>query len=460
MDADLLARVVFPWLATWFVDSTVLLLVVWGITRVWRRLRPSTHVVLWRAALFGPLLTATLPFLFDLPTAPTRIALSAAPAVDVPIASLPSTPPALPHAAPPHAELPAPVDVAPPHAMPAPQGPALETEGSVAGAALRPWMVLAWCLAACLLVLRGSFRSRRVRRRLADRRPLLDAHLNTVVEHLAHRAGLRHVPALTMGTGLSSPVAWGVWRPEIYVPQRAYEDLSPDQQEAMLAHELGHIVRRDALWLGLARIVGCLFFFQPLHVLARRRVRENTELACDRFAVDVTRRPLALAECLAEVAGWIVHPGGPAPAPAMASTPSLLARRVELLLETPATGKRSTWATMAASTGLLAVVALLAPGFTDRGVPQAEAAPVAPTSAVPTQRESASGAASPVETELHEIERELQLLAASLAELEGLADALENHRDVQEAVRRLVDRSKTLFERRDALRRAAQGDDR
>lgn len=39
------------------------------------------------------------------------------------------------------------------------------------------------------------------------------------------------------------------------------------------AHELAHVVRRDTMWLWLAHVAGCLAWFQPLHVLAFRRMR-------------------------------------------------------------------------------------------------------------------------------------------------------------------------------------------
>ena len=71
------------------------------------------------------------------------------------------------------------------------------------------------------------------------------------------------------------------------------------------------------------QVLACAFFFQPLNWVARRRLREISEMLSDEWAVARTGRPLSLAGCLAEVAGWSV--GTPAlPVPGMADRPSSL----------------------------------------------------------------------------------------------------------------------------------------
>jgi hypothetical protein len=67
---------------------------------------------------------------------------------------------------------------------------------------------------------------------------------------------------------------------------------------------LAHLVRGDSLWLGISRAVCSCLAFQPLNHLARREWQRAAEFLCDRWAVDRTGTPLALARCLAEVAGW------------------------------------------------------------------------------------------------------------------------------------------------------------
>ncbi|MDJ0976318.1 MAG: M56 family metallopeptidase, partial [Planctomycetota bacterium] len=331
MSVDALARIALPWALTWFVHATVLLVLVWGVTR-FARLAPRTRVVLWRVGVIGPLVTATLPFVFELPTAGARIALPAPPPVAAVPEILDSTPMPLPPTpyvpTEPRADTPAPIVSSAPITT-----TTVATAPSSEGLPPATWLFMGWALAASAFVLRGLGSSLWIRRRLARRRPLAEPVLHATLGRLATRAGLRRAPPLTVSEHLTSPIAWGVWKPEICVPRRALDALAPAQQEAMLAHELAHVVRRDALWLAIERWVLRLLFVQPLLFVARREIREQTELACDELAVAITRAPMALAECLTEVAGWIVPSARPTAAPAMATTPSLLARRVEHLLE-------------------------------------------------------------------------------------------------------------------------------
>lgn len=167
---------------------------------------------------------------------------------------------------------------------------------------------------------------------LAHRRPLTEGPLRRVLDRLRAAHGPRRRVRLSTSTRLDSPVAFGLFRPEICVPVRAVTGLDAAQQEAMLAHELAHIVRNDPLRLLLARLIESVFFFQPLNRVARRRLFETVERRCDAWALARIERGLPLAECLAEVASWIHERRAPFGVAAMAERGSPLARRIEGLL--------------------------------------------------------------------------------------------------------------------------------
>jgi hypothetical protein len=181
---------------------------------------------------------------------------------------------------------------------------------------------------------------------------------------LAAQAGLGEPVRLTCSSRVPVPLALGVARAEICLPPRALAGLSDEQQEAMLAHELAHLARRDPLWLVLGQVIACVFFFQPLNWVARRRLRETSELLSDEWAVGRTGRPLSLAGCLAEVAGWSAA-GRELPVPGMADRPSHLARRIRRLLDAgrkPESPARRIWLG-AAMVLLLIAVAAAAPAI-------------------------------------------------------------------------------------------------
>ncbi len=165
-----------------------------------------------------------------------------------------------------------------------------------------------------------------------DRRALAGGRLPALLERLRQRAGVGREVALTVSRSIASPVAFGLRKWEICVPERALAELTAEQQEGMFAHELAHLVRGDPLRLLLCRIIEVVLFLQPLNRPARRRLFEAVERRCDAWAIRLVGRGLPLAECLTKVAAWITEGSRPVAAVAMAEEGSPLGRRVLGLL--------------------------------------------------------------------------------------------------------------------------------
>ena len=86
--------------------------------------------------------------------------------------------------------------------------------------------------------------------------------------------------------------------------------------EALLAHELAHVLRHDYLVNLLQSVVETLLFYHPVTWWVSRRIRAERENCCDDLALSVTRDRAAYARALATVAGvW-----APALAPAAAGS--------------------------------------------------------------------------------------------------------------------------------------------
>jgi HEAT repeat protein/beta-lactamase regulating signal transducer with metallopeptidase domain len=155
----------------------------------------------------------------------------------------------------------------------------------------------------------------------------------------------------------------------IVLPERFLEELDADQQRAALAHEMAHVIRRDPAWRIVAAIVERAFFFQPLNRVARRRITESAEFLCDRWAVEQTGAPVALARCLSMVASW-ASPANDESAVgvnAMARSDSAMVRRVTQILSEPAPvtrRSRAPWLVIP-----LAMVTVAAPRVTAMRLP-------------------------------------------------------------------------------------------
>ncbi|MVN77371.1 hypothetical protein GO988_13630 [Hymenobacter sp. HMF4947] len=157
---------------------------------------------------------------------------------------------------------------------------------------------------------------------------------------LAHRAGVRRPVALLESARVAGPLVLGHLRPVILLPLGAVAGLSPALLEALLAHELAHIVRRDYLLnLGLA-VAEVLFFYHPAVWFMAGCLRAERENCCDDQAAALCGGDrLRVARALAALAELEVA-AQPAPRLALAAAGvggrgSLLARVRRLALGRP-----------------------------------------------------------------------------------------------------------------------------
>jgi len=124
-----------------------------------------------------------------------------------------------------------------------------------------------WLLAGHAALAWLWFRARRSPLRLAFHDPLR-GRLRTT------HARVRWSPEASV------PITWGTLRPVILIPTSA-RSWPAARLRSVLLHELAHVTRRDALAQALASVVCTLFWFNPLAWHAFRRLRAESEHACD-----------------------------------------------------------------------------------------------------------------------------------------------------------------------------------
>ncbi len=108
-------------------------------------------------------------------------------------------------------------------------------------------------------------------------------------------AEMRHSPLCTV------PLTWGWRKPVVLLPESA-SSWPETQLRAALAHEFGHIARRDFLWRQCAQIVRAFFWPNPLVWLAVRALHRAQEEACDDLALSHGASPREYAMQLLEAA--------------------------------------------------------------------------------------------------------------------------------------------------------------
>ena len=101
---------------------------------------------------------------------------------------------------------------------------------------------------------------------------------------------------------LSVPAAIGFFQPMILLPAWTLSELSPEELNSILIHELAHLRRWDD-WTNLGqRIIRALLFFHPAVWWIDQQLSLQREMACDDHVVSRIENPRTYAECLVAVA--------------------------------------------------------------------------------------------------------------------------------------------------------------
>ncbi len=222
---------------------------------------------------------ATLHWGTDSPVVVDRVTV-ALPEPPVDRSVPPTTPVAAPPAAPPVV---LPTSTAP---EPAPL-PAVESRVAATHAEVSWRVVIEWALVIIWLVGTIVLAARLVRgllvlaelRRLA--RPIAIESRGSVAERVRTAMGLAELPTIADSSRLAGPVALGVLRPMVILPEGWAESMTDDRLVAVLIHECAHIVRRDPLIGLLQRLVELIYWPHPLVHWLNHRLSRTREEACD-----------------------------------------------------------------------------------------------------------------------------------------------------------------------------------
>jgi hypothetical protein len=171
-------------------------------------------------------------------------------------------------------------------------------------------LVLLLSLMVLGALLYGGFRLIGMKWLMRRRTTVIDPQLQAKVDHWAQLQGLAPVTVHLCPETRPLALAYGIRRPAILLSQWMLEQLDERELEAVVTHELMHIVRHDYLVNWIATMLRDAFFYMPTSQQAYQQFRNEREIVCDDLVVAATRRPLALASALTKV--WL-HLGEQSP---------------------------------------------------------------------------------------------------------------------------------------------------
>jgi len=340
--------------------ATVVLLAALGVTRAMERGSAVSRHLVWFVSLGALLL---IPLLAS--WSPIRLAIlpsdAAAPSVGAPTSAGPATVGA-PVMAP---------TVAPTVSVPTSpvSSPRVETAANTVREIVSPntpWFGILsdpkllfgiWATVALLFAAWLGFGAMSVSRIIRRSRPLESQDWMNPLWEVADRLELDSAPRLVRSEDAKMPFACGLLRPTIVLPAES-DSWTLDRRRAVLLHELAHVRRRDLVGHTVGRFACALYWFHPLVWTAAKRLRSESERACDDLALNCGARASDYAEHLLDIVTGVRHHATPAVALAMARRKEFEGRMLAILdpeLRRGAPSRRQT----AGLVGGLAVLSLV-----------------------------------------------------------------------------------------------------
>lgn len=191
--------------------------------------------------------------------------------------------------------------------------PPVATPAPPATSPVIPVLVAVWFLGCAVVLARWYARWGRIRRAVRAASPLpIQAPVKVMSSPM-----------------LLEPGVFGLFRPVLLLPDGIANRLTPTQLQAIVAHEMCHVRRRDNLAAAIHMVVEAVFWFHPLVWWIGARLVKERERACDEEVLRLGNEPQAYAEGILNVCKFYLE--SPLPC-ASGVTGADLKKRIEAIM--------------------------------------------------------------------------------------------------------------------------------
>jgi beta-lactamase regulating signal transducer with metallopeptidase domain len=172
-------------------------------------------------------------------------------------------------------------------------------------------LIAVWLLIATILIQNAIVRAVKTWRTALTNTKPCSAHEHAAFARAMARVGLTRPVAIFRSPFASAPAVVGIRRSIILLPLEGCDALDDDELTAILTHECAHVRRRDNLLSLIEIVIAGALWFHPLVWLARQRLAQTREVACDESAL-VAAAPETYLHALTKLARGVVAPPLPA----------------------------------------------------------------------------------------------------------------------------------------------------
>lgn len=118
------------------------------------------------------------------------------------------------------------------------------------------------------------------------------------VQKMASWIGIRKEVKIYLSELIDVPATVGYLKPIILLPVATFNNLSTEQAESILLHELAHIKRSDYLLNILTSVIETILFFNPFARMLSKSIRKEREHSCDDLVLQLGYHARTYAEAL------------------------------------------------------------------------------------------------------------------------------------------------------------------
>jgi bla regulator protein blaR1 len=150
------------------------------------------------------------------------------------------------------------------------------------------------------------WRWRRFSAAMRDAVPIPQGREVDALRRLEQIAGVRRPIRLLLSQGSVEPGIFGIVRPALVWPAGISQHLTDAHLQAIIAHEVWHVRRRDNLAATVQMVVEAIFWFHPLVWWLGAQLIEERERACDEEVLRLGNPPQVYAESILKTCEFCV----------------------------------------------------------------------------------------------------------------------------------------------------------
>ena len=128
------------------------------------------------------------------------------------------------------------------------------------------------------------------------------ATLKIFTQAKAIHLGIKRNISIWYSKNIETPVTFGFLKPVILLPFSLVNNITNEEAESIILHELAHVKNNDYLLNWFLIVVEILYFFNPFIKFLTHKIKQEREKTCDVQVINFGYNPLLYAQTLLKVA--------------------------------------------------------------------------------------------------------------------------------------------------------------